>query len=150
MFVLPWGNRKCWKQSWQLYRYCVFGRFTLYLYPCMVKNTRQLLSQPTNTWLWPTAWQSVLQFYPTGQLIWELMFLVFVFLGTYAMGHAFSCIQQSIWIEPSPHGLKFTVNCIKRILSEKQEAVHWLNKAVPPEMHINTDVWIIKSQQRME
>lgn len=115
----------------------------------MVKNTCSWgLGQPTNTWLLPTAWQSVLQFYPTRQLTWEFMFSALVFLGTYAMGHAFSCIQLSIWIEPSPHGLKFTVDSTKRILSEKQEAVHWLNKAIALETHINTDVWIIKSQQK--
>lgn len=148
MFILPWGNRKCWKQSWQLYLYCVFGRFTLYLYPCMVKNTHSWgLGQPTNTWLWPTIWQTVLQ-YPTSQLIWELMFLAFVFLVTYAMGHAFSCIQQSVWTETSPHSLKFTADSTKHVLSEKQEAVHWLNKVVPPETHFNTHVWIIKPQKK--
>lgn len=100
------------------------------------------LGQPTNTWLWPTAWQSVLQFYPTRQLIWEFMFSALVFSGTYAMRHAFSCIQLSIFTT------RLEIHSTKHTLSEKQEAVHWLNKAIPPETHINTDVWIIKSQQK--
>jgi len=63
-------------------------------------------SQPTNTWLLPTEWQSVLQFYPTRQLTREFMFAALVFLGTYTMG------QWTQWT-------------VQNILSEKQEAVHW-------------------------
>jgi len=130
MVILPWDNRKCWKQSWQLYLYCFFVALH-YLYPCMVKNTCSWgLSQPTNQHLAFTHWVTV-----------GLAILPYQTADPRVHVRSIGVLRNIY------NGPVDTVDSTKHTLRETGSCA--LIKWIPPEMHINTDE-LLKNRTKMK